>query len=329
MRFLGQSSAAASVRRTAAQVAPVDVTLLLTGESGSGKGLLARDIHAASRRCDGPFVTVSCPVLPRDLLESELFGHEKGAFTGALRMHVGAFERAQGGTLFLDEVGDLPADLQPKLLTVLQDREYHRVGGSQALHANVRIIAATHVDLAQRVRQGLFREDLFYRLNVVPIRVPALRERLEDLPELCDHILARIAKARGAPAKRLTAGALEALRHHPWQGNVRELENLLERATLLAEGEAVGPHDFGGGPASVARPAQAPCPVAAPGGPGFAGRTLRAIECLALEHALAASGGNKAAAARVLGIAEKTIHNKLKRHRIGLPVPATSFVSRR
>lgn len=335
MEFLGNSEASRGVRQLAARVAPIDVTLLLTGESGAGKGLLARRIHAQSRRREGPFVTVSCPVLPRDLLESELFGHEKGAFTGASRAHAGAIDRAQRGTLFLDEVGDLPPELQPKLLTVLQDREYRRIGGADTRHADIRVIAATHVDLARRVAEGAFREDLFYRLNVVPIRVPPLRERLEDLPLLCDQILARIAAARGTPIPSLSAPLMAVLRGHDWPGNVRELENVLERATILAGDRAATPddlpgdwgraaHTFAGGDVSNGKAPAMPIGGADGGASGgLAGLTLRAVERLALVRALADSCGNKAAAARVLGISERTIRNKLRRHGLGITSPSS------
>ena len=335
MEFLGQSPAARAVRQVVERVAPIDVTLLLTGESGSGKGLLARHIHAASRRCDGPFVTVSCPVLPRDLLESELFGHEKGAFTGASRSHAGAIERAQGGTLFLDEVGDLPGELQPKLLTILQDREYRRIGGIETRYANIRVIAATHVDLSRRVADGMFREDLFYRLNVVPIRVPPLRDRLEDLPALCARILSRIGASRSTTLPVLSAPALEALRSHRWPGNVRELENVLERATLLAGGGEVLPDDL---PVDWREPVGLPVGrVAMAGEAGeqprldslggapipLTGLTLRAVERMVLAWALRDTRGNKAAAARALGISEKTIRNKLRRHGLGITSPSS------
>lgn len=323
MGFLGESPAARALRELIGQVAPIDVTLLLTGESGSGKGVVARAVHAASRRRSGPFITVSCPVLPRDLLESELFGHEKGSFTGALRAHAGAIERAAGGTLFLDEVGDLPLGLQPKLLSVLQDREYRRVGGMQTLRADVRIIAATHFDLRASVQARTFREDLFYRLNVVPIRVPALRERLEDVTVLCRHILAGIADRRGCNIALLSSSALDLLLAHDWPGNVRELENVLERATLLAGDRELRPADL---PEEIRHPgARAPARAAAalPLDPGVEPLTLRAMERLVIERTLADCGGNRAAAARRLGISEKTIRNKLRRHGLGITSPAS------
>lgn len=316
MSFLGLSPPARHVQALIAQIAPVDVTVLLAGESGSGKGLVARAIHAASRRRGGPFVTVSCPVLPLELLESELFGHERGAFTGATRSHMGAVERAEGGTLFLDEVGDLPPALQPKLLSVLQDREFRRVGGARSLKADVRVISATHADLRARVQARSFREDLYYRLNVVPIRVPSLRERPADIGLLCTHILARIAQRRGCPVASISGATLDTLRAYTWPGNVRELENILERATLLAGDRELLPDDL---PEEIRLPRQ-PAPPGAPAAPGepvAAGDperlTLRAVEQLAIERALAACGGNRAAAARRLGISEKTVRNKLRR----------------
>ncbi len=323
MGFLGKSPVARALHELVGQVAPIDVTLLLTGESGSGKGVVARAVHAASRRHAGPFVTVSCPVLPRELLESELFGHERGSFTGALRSHAGAIERAAGGTLFLDEVGELPAELQPKLLTVLQDREYRRVGGSETLRADVRIIAATHVNLRERVAARSFREDLFYRLNVVPICVPPLRERLRDLPALCTHILARIASARGTEPVSMSADALDALSKHAWPGNVRELENVLERATLRAGTLKVLPGDL---PEEIRDPLERVAESAGAALPIDVFRgclTLRAVELFVIERTLAACGGNRAATARRLGVSEKTIRNKLRRHGLGITSPSS------
>ena len=210
--------------------------MLITGESGTGKELVARALHDYGRRRDGPFVAINMAAIPRELIESELFGHEKGAFTGAANRGIGRFEQADGGTLFLDEIGDMPLEAQTRLLRVLQEGEFTTVGGRHADPANVRIIAATHRDLRQLIRQGLFREDLFYRLNVVPIRLPPLRERVEDIPTLARHFLDRGASATGLPPKTLDPSALERLKRHAWPGNVRELENLMRRlAALYAE----------------------------------------------------------------------------------------------
>ncbi|GIX22679.1 MAG: hypothetical protein KatS3mg121_1462 [Gammaproteobacteria bacterium] len=233
----GESPAIARVRRLIAKVAPTDATVLILGESGTGKEVAAREIHRLSRRCDGPFVPVNCGAIPSELLESELFGHEKGAFTGAISARPGRFELAEGGTLFLDEIGDMSLDMQVKLLRVLQERTFERVGSGRPRRADVRIVAATHRDLAQRMREGLFREDLFYRLNVFPIVLPPLRERLEDLPLLARAILERLALER--PVVRLGPRALAGLARHAWPGNVRELANILERLSILYGGETL------------------------------------------------------------------------------------------
>ena len=233
LEVVADSEAMQAVVAQAGKVAALDSTILLTGESGVGKGMLARYIHASSDRREQPFVTVSCPALPRELLESELFGHEKGAFTGAVRRRRGKIEAAKGGTLFLDEIGDLPIDLQPKLLNVLQDRQFQRLGGEETLQADVRIIAATNLDLDQRMREGQFREDLFYRLSVIPIEVPPLRERLEELRGLSASMLGRMAQQGGRRKIKLSKEAIAAMQAYDWPGNVRQLENVLERSAAF------------------------------------------------------------------------------------------------
>lgn len=311
--FAGTSVAARELLATVARIAPLDSTVLITGESGVGKGLLARMIHRASRRAAEPFVTVSCPALMRELLESELFGHEKGAFTGAHQRRIGRIEMAEGGTLFLDEIGDLPLLLQPKLLNVIQDREFQRLGGSEQLTADVRLIAATNVDLAEKIALKEFREDLFYRLNVIPIYIPPLRDRRDDLPALCQQVLAGIAHERGTEAFSMSAGASEAVHRYAWPGNVRELENALERASAFCTGNLIQPEHL---PAEILRPT----PERSTSGstqpdkePNVALRTLDDLEKLAIQQTLVACGGNKAAAARSLGITEKSIYNKMSR----------------
>jgi transcriptional regulator with GAF, ATPase, and Fis domain len=215
-------------------VAALPSTLMITGESGVGKSLLARHIHYSSPRSNKPFVCVSCPALPRELLESELFGHEKGSFTGAHLQRIGKFELAQGGTLFLDEIGDLPLDLQPKLLNVLQDREIFRVGGSKAVEIDVRVIAATNIDLQDKIDEGEFREDLFYRLNVIALELPPLRKRPEDIETIVGYVLERLSKDRGLDKPiRLDKEALSLVKHGAWPGNVRQLDNTLERAAAF------------------------------------------------------------------------------------------------
>jgi sigma-54 specific flagellar transcriptional regulator A len=234
----GQSPRIAAVRRLIEQVAPFNTNVLITGESGTGKEWAARYIHALSNRCDKPFVPVNCGAIPAELLESELFGHEKGAFTGAIAARIGRFEAAEGGTLFLDEIGDMSLPMQVKLLRVLQERIFERVGSNRSHSCDVRIIAATHRDLEEAIRDGRFREDLFYRLNVFPIEMPPLRERKEDLAELAANILDRCRRLGQQPV-RLTGGALRILRCYDWPGNIRELANLMERLCVLYPGQDV------------------------------------------------------------------------------------------
>ncbi len=230
--LIGRSAAMQEIYRTIARLTTADLTVMVNGESGTGKELVARALHDYGRRRSGPFVAINMAAIPRELIESELFGHERGAFTGAHNRAAGRFEQAAGGTLFLDEIGDMPAEAQTRLLRVLQEGEYTSVGGRQPIKANVRIVAATHRDLKQAIRAGQFREDLFYRLCVVPIRLPPLRERAEDIPVLARHFLDR-AREQGLSAKTLDQGAVEVLRQHRWPGNVRELENLMQRLAAL------------------------------------------------------------------------------------------------
>ncbi len=239
--IIGHSQAIARVREMVARIAPTDSTVLVTGESGTGKEVIARAIHAASPRREAPFVGINCAAIPSDLLESELFGHVRGAFTGADRARSGLLEAARGGTLFLDEIGDMPPEMQAKLLRVLQERKVRRVGGDQEIPVDVRVIAATHRDLPTLVREGRFREDLYYRIHVIRIDVPPLRERREDLPEFVRHFLRRHAERMGRRIERIEPAFLEALARHDWPGNVRELENVIERAVALAPGDALVP----------------------------------------------------------------------------------------
>jgi two-component system nitrogen regulation response regulator GlnG len=237
--LIGRSGAMQEIYRTIARLTTADLTVMINGESGTGKELVARALHDYGRRRGGPFVALNMAAIPRELIESELFGHERGAFTGATQRNQGRFEQAAAGTLFLDEIGDMPADAQTRLLRVLQEGEFTTVGGRQPIRANVRIIAATHRDLRAAIRQGQFREDLFYRLNVVPIRLPPLRERVEDVADLARHFLER-AREGGLPGKALDEGAHEALRQYRWPGNVRELENLMHRLAALCPDEVIG-----------------------------------------------------------------------------------------
>jgi transcriptional regulator with GAF, ATPase, and Fis domain len=291
-------------------------TVLITGETGTGKELVARAIHQASPRAHLPMVTVNCNALPGNLIEAELFGHVKGAFTGAIQHRVGRFEQAHRGTLFLDEIGDLALDMQAKLLRVLQEREFQRVGSSETIHVDVRLIAATNVDLAARVGARRFREDLYYRLNVVPISTPALRERLGDIPLLVSHFIGKICRQENIPPRRLAPQTLEHLAAYRWPGNVRQLENAVERAIALSGyREVLHASDFELSSAAVPPSANAPSAsdVAALPEAGLDfGRAVGGIERRILEQAMLRSGGNKTAAAEMLGLKRTTLAAKLK-----------------
>jgi len=283
------------------KAAPTNATVLLLGESGTGKELAAQHVHAASARARGPFVALSCAAIAEGLLESELFGHEKGAFTGATARRRGRIELAEGGTLFLDEVAELTPPLQAKLLRVLQERRYERVGGSASLDADVRWIAATNRDLEAMLESGDFREDLYHRLAVFPVRLPPLRERREDLVPLAERLLERIARELGRGRLQLDEDARRAIARAPWPGNVRELANALERAAILADGEVLGLPLLGLGG----------LPTAAPeAGDG----SLAEVERAAIERALRAEGGNRRRTAERLGIGVRTLYDKLNRY---------------
>ena len=318
--FVGGSPAAQEVIERVRKVAALHSTVMIQGESGSGKGLVARMIHNNSPRAQGPFVTVNCTALPRDLVESELFGHERGAFTGATDRRIGRVEMANGGTLFLDEIGDMPMELQPKLLTFLQERIFQRVGGNRDISVDVRVIAATHQDLFELSRQKLFREDLYFRLNVLPLMIPPLRERMGDMKELAEFTLQRIAARRKLSGYELTAAALKTLQSYHWTGNVRELENVLERASAFCEGELIDQDDL---PSELAGGAEASEPESVM--MTLAGLALAEVERLAIEQTLDHCEGNKAQAARILCISEKSIYNKMKRLEIKSPKPTVSM----
>jgi formate hydrogenlyase transcriptional activator len=302
--LVGDGPALAAVRRAAARVAPTDATVLILGETGAGKELIARAVHAGSPRRGRPFVPVSCAALAPGLVTSELFGHEAGAFTGAVSRRAGRFEQAAGGTLFLDEVGEMPAEAQAALLRVLQERVVERVGGGQPIPVDVRVIAATHRDLAAEARAGRFRADLFYRLNVFPVAVPPLRDRREDVPALVDHFVRHFAAKHGRSVVRTRPTALAALTAHDWPGNVRELQNLVERAVILSDGEelAFDPGWLVG--ASAAETAG----------------TWAAQERRRILDALRAAGGRvygPGGAAHRLGLKPTTLYGKMRKHGIG------------
>lgn len=294
--------------RQVEKAARLDSTILLTGESGTGKTHIARQIHLLSPRAAEDFITVSCPALPRQLLETELFGHEKGAFTGASSSRAGRFEQASAGTLFLDEIGDLPAELQPKLLNVLQDREFFRVGGNKLLKTNARVIAATNVNLHEKVTAGTFREDLYYRLNIIELNVPPLRERKEDIPRLIKHVLAKIAANRSTGTWTLSENAATAMMNFPWPGNVRQLENVLEKATAFSDGAIIGAEDIISVLESPSPTSQLPQVLSEPG------LTLQEIEREAFIRTYLRTGKNKAKTARELGISERSVYNLMDRH---------------
>jgi two-component system response regulator FlrC len=283
------------------KVAPTGATVLLLGESGTGKEVAARAIHRLSARAAGPFVAVNCAAVSEQLVESEMFGHEKGAFTGATEQRRGRFELADGGTLLLDEVGELPPGLQAKLLRVLQEQSFERVGGTRAIQVDVRVIAATNRDLEQEMRDGRFREDLYHRLAVFPVRLPPLRERPRDIVPLAEHLLARIGRQLGRPSLALTDDARDKIATCSWPGNVRELGNALERAAILASGDVVTAEEIVGDG------------LAAPQGPVLDG-TLKQLERAAIERALEATGGHRKKAAERLGIGLRTLYDKLKEY---------------
>ena len=312
--FASKSTVMRRLLENASRVAQLDSTVLITGESGTGKTTIARMIHQQGACGDGPFVAVNCASLPRDLIEAELFGHAKGAFTGAIGDRPGRVEIADGGTLFLDEIGDLPLELQPKLLTFLQDRIIQRIGSNKEMKVNVRLIAATHQDLSQMCDEKRFRLDLFYRLNVLSLEVPTVRERMPDIPAIAETILHRIADRRGTETPTLEDDALALMRSYHWPGNIREMENVLESATVFCNESIIGVDDLGIGAASSAT---ADNENARPAG-SLAGKTLAEIEKLAILETLESCGGNKALTARTLGISEKSIYNKIRRHGIAL-----------
>jgi DNA-binding NtrC family response regulator len=315
-RFLvGESRPIRDIAQIVRLVGPRRSTVLITGETGTGKEMVARAVHMASGRAHLPMVAVNCSALPEALLEAELFGHVKGAFTGAVNHRVGRFEQAHRSTLFLDEIGDMAPDLQAKLLRVLQERELQRLGSSETIRLDVRVIAASNADLPERVRQGRFREDLFYRLNVVPVRMPALRERLDDIPLLVHHFIDKICRHEEIPGKRISREALERLSSYSWPGNVRELENAVEAAIALSgDKRELHPGDFALPSSGLRKPvsiATTPAIRLPEGGLDFE-RTVSRIERNILDQALERTKGNKKLAAEMLRLKRTTLAAKLK-----------------
>lgn len=315
--IVGDSKPMRDVMRTISMIAPTRATVLLQGESGTGKELFARAIHEQSPRHDYPFVTLNCAAMPEGLVESALFGHERGAFTGATQRAAGAFERADRGTLMLDEISEMRLDLQAKLLRVIQEQEFERVGGRQTLKVDVRLIATTNRDLKSTVEKGEFREDLYYRLNVVPVRMPPLRERLDDVPLLVLHFARLAAKELGVSVAGIQPETLDLLQSYHWPGNVRELANAVERAAIFARNAPLRPEAFRpylDEPSTVGALAFAPSSPSSTPQPTSAEEltlNLREREKLTIERALQTTGGNRTRAAKLLGISERTLRNKL------------------
>ena len=311
--IVGETPVMRALFQTIEKVAPTDASVYIHGESGTGKELVARAVHTRSKRADGPFVKVNCGALTETLLESELFGHEKGAFTGAVKRKLGRFELADKGTLFLDEIGDVTPGLQLKLLRVLQEREFERVGGEETIKVDVRVVSATHRDIQAEVNAGRFREDLFYRLHVVPCLVPPLRERKEDIPRLVAHFIAKLGPRTNAAVKKISDVALARLVTYNWPGNVRELENVIEQSLVFAEGDTI---DLGAMPASV-RGGSAENTLAVPTGEMSLPDILEDLERQLILRAYEKSGGVKTECARLLGIKTSALYYKLEKYGIG------------
>ncbi len=303
--IIGESGRMQEVLSLVRRVAPSEATVLIRGESGTGKELIARAIHYASPRASGPLIAVNCAALPEGLLESELFGHEKGAFTGAVAARKGRFEMADGGSLFLDEIGDLPLHLQVKLLRVLQEREIERVGSSRPISVNARLLAATHRDLEALVKAGSFRDDLYYRVNVVTVSLPPLRERRDDIPLLIDHFVSKFSASNAKAIQGLSREARDLLLRYDYPGNVRELENIIERAVVLTRDPVIGRADL---PLSVQEPG------AEPSGDGGLTAAVEGLERRMIREAMARSGGVQTRAAEALGISERVLRYKLRKY---------------
>jgi len=323
-RLVARDPAMLDVLARADQVARADASILICGESGTGKEVLARHLHRKSRRAGGAFVALNCAAIPENLLESEMFGHEKGAFSGAIARRIGRFEAADGGTLLLDEISEMDLRLQAKLLRVLQEREIDRLGGSGPVKVDVRILATSNRDLLADVARGTFREDLYFRLNVVSLRLPPLRERPGDIAALAEHFARRYAEANGVAYRPVNAACLTRLRACPWRGNVRELENTIHRAVLLASGDEIGPDAIellGSEPAAVNRSSQ----QAAGAFSGLVGRKMEDVERALIIETLHHTLGNRTHAATILGISIRALRNKLRDYSAqGAAVPPPS-----
>lgn len=317
--FVTQNARMKEILGVVEKVARTETTFLITGESGTGKELIARMAHQASRRASGPFVCVNCAALPDTLLESELFGHVKGAFTGAVANRAGKFEAARGGTVFLDEIGDISPAAQAKILRVLQEKEIERIGDNRPIAVDVRIIAATNKDLAEEIRAGRFREDLFYRLNVITIELPPLRERLDDIPALVDYFIRTFRREIPSPVKRLSPDALEAFKRYPWPGNVRELRNVIERAVVLGSKEEIGIDDL---PAELRGEAPTAAGQKVPLAEAADGQALRSLAECEREHILRVlnyTGWNKKRSAEILGISRSALYEKIATYSLEAP----------
>ncbi len=304
--IIGQSAKMQEVFNLIDMVAPTVANVIIYGESGTGKELIARAIHEHSPRKDKPFVTVNCTAIPENLLESELFGHEKGSFTGATSRREGKFKLADGGTIFLDEIGEMSLAMQPKLLRVLQERKFERVGGTEVIEVDVRLVAATNKNLEEAVKEGKFREDLFYRLDVVPIHLPPLRERKEDIPLLAEHFLEKYNRLNSRQIRKISPEAMGLLVNYHWPGNIRELENTIERAVIIARGETILPEYL---PLSVQSSSRKKSENELE-----VGMSLKEAEGLLIQKTLEEVGGNKSQAAKVLGITRQTLRNKMREY---------------
>ncbi|NLJ26616.1 MAG: sigma-54-dependent Fis family transcriptional regulator [Deltaproteobacteria bacterium] len=319
-KIIGKSEPMQAIYRMIERVARTDSTILITGESGTGKELIANAVHYNSERKDKPFIPINCGAIPEELLESELFGHEKGSFTGAYREHLGRFELAHQGTIFLDEIGEMSPKLQVKLLRFLQEKKFERVGGARTIQVDTRIVAATNKDLEKMVSAGSFREDLFYRLNVIPIRVPPLRERIEDIPLLIQHFLKQHSQKKDIPLKRISKAALSAMQAYSWPGNVRELENAIERLVILTEGDEIQMEDL---PQRMAQMQAKPSfsTIGIEGGGIDLKGTLEELENSLILEALKKAGGVKNQAAKLLGLNRTTLIEKMKKKKLCCPDP--------